>query len=195
MTLIIRSSLVIDHIQKNLETQSQAMAFFYFDYQMPEMQTEGAFTASLLRQLLSQLSAFPESLRLLYDEHRDEEARGLSSELSAILIETAALFDSCYFIIDAIDECLNVSDRKAIVHVLAQLQSPGNRIFVTGRPYCALGFHAFQDCQTLPIEARTDDVRAYCDSAIDTSDLTTELLDGDLRRQVLDSIADHAQGM
>ena len=195
LVLILRSSLVVDHVQDNLIVKTQATAFFYFDYQMPGSQRPGAFIASLLRQLVSQMPAFPECLRSFYGKRKNEEACEFPHDLSEILLETTTLFDSCYIIIDAIDECLNSSDRKTILHVLARLERPANKLFITSRPHCAPIFEAFEDVQTLAVEAREDDIRAYCDSAIDSSDVTPDLLDGNLRNQILDSIAAHAQGM
>ena len=171
------------------------MAFFYFDYQMPEMHTPGAFAASLLRQLCSQMSDIPSSVRLLYNKHKSEEACGFPRELAAILLNTAAFFDSCWVIVDALDECLSLADRKAIMHLLASMEGPRTRIFMSTRPHCAPAFGTFQDCQVLAVEARTDDIRAYCGSVIDSHDITSEILDHGLREQVLDIIADHAQGM
>ena len=193
--LIARSSLVIDHVQIRLEPTTQAMTFFYFDYQTPKMHTPGAVSASLLRQLSSQLSSIPSSLRLLYDRHKSEEACGFSRELAAILLNTAACFDWCWVIVDALDECLSSADRKAVMHLLASMEGPNVGIFISTRPHCAPAIGTFRHCQVLAVEACTDDIRAYCGSVVDSNDITTELLDHRLREQVLDIIADHAQGM
>ena len=193
--LIASRSLVIDHVQTHLKPTKQAMAFFYFDYQMPKMHTPGAFSASLLRQLSSQMSAVPGSLRRLYSRHKSEEACGFPRELAAILLNTAAGFDSCCVIVDAVDECLSSTDRKAVMHLLASMEGPSTRIFISARPHCAPAPDKFRDCQVLAVEACTADIKAYCGSVIDSNDITTELLDHKLREQVLDIIADHAQGM
>ena len=171
------------------------MAFFYFDYQLPKTHTLGAFSASLLRQLCSQMSVIPNSLRQLYRRHKSEEACGFPSELAAILLNAATCFDSCCVIVDAVDECLSLADRKAILHLLASMEGPNMRIFISTRPHCAPALGTFRDYQVLAVEARTDDIRAYCGSVIESNDITTELLDYNLREQVLDIIANHAQGM
>lgn len=193
--LIARSSLVIDHVQDHLEPKTQAMVFFYFDYQLPKMHTPGAFSASSLRQLCSQMSVIPGPLRQLYSRHKSDEACGFSRELDAILLDTATCFDACCVIVDAVDECLSSIDRKAIMHLLASMEGPNARIFISTRPHCAPALGTFQDCQVLAVEARRVDIRASCGSVIESNEITTELLDHRLREQVLNIIADHAQGM
>ena len=173
----------------------EAIAYFYFDYQQSVQQTPQAFVANILRQFVSQKPSLPVSLLTLYDQRRQEDVLEYSGSLCEILTETVSCFETCFIIIDALDECSNASHRKSIMKMLSDSPWLGVRIFMTSRPHCSEIQTSLSDASHLLIKAHDDDIRAYCASALEMNDDISDLLDDDLREQCINNVAAQAQGM
>jgi len=120
-----------------------SMAYFYFDFRDVNKQHWHDLVPSLLTQLSSRSDPRCDILSRLYFDH-DNGARQPNDEaLKRCLIEMLTLPDQrpTYLVIDALDECSNVSgiptSRKRVlqlVNELVELHIPNVHICVTSRP-------------------------------------------------------------
>jgi hypothetical protein len=120
-----------------------SMAYFYFDFRDIGKQHWRDLVPSLLTQLSSRSGPRCDILSRLYYDHDDGTKQPDDDELKRCLIEMLRLPDQrpTYLVIDALDECSNLSgipsprDRVLqLVKELIDLQIPTLRICVTSRP-------------------------------------------------------------
>ena len=119
------------------------MAYFYFDFRDINKQHSRDLVLSLLTQLSTQSSRYCDILSRLYSGHCNGAQQPSDGALKRCLIETLTAQGQCpiYIIIDALDECSNVSgiptSRKRVLQLveeLVDLRIPNLRICVTSRP-------------------------------------------------------------
>lgn len=174
---------------------NDAIAYFYFDYQDQEVQTPAFVLASLLRQLAARRKPFAQALLDFYNRHKEDHARSLKSELCEALRVVCKTYNTCFIIIDALDECKHQGYRREIVQVLKSLPTAKTMIFVMSRPHTPDIKDYFKDALRIHVEASEADVKHYCSRMIEDSASATELMGNSLRQQVLNSIASKALGM
>ena len=150
--------------------------------------------ASLLRQLTAQKADFPQIVLDYYENYKQDQARGSSPELLHVFNQVCLTFGLCYIVIDALDECKKPW-RKEILRVLGSLNLGLVHLFVTSRPHSHDIKQHFHNAEQVQIEAREADIRTYCYRMMDGNETTHELVEGDLRSHVADTLAQNAQGM
>jgi hypothetical protein len=120
-----------------------SMAYFYFDFRDISKQHWRDLVPSLITQLSTQSSAGCDILSRLYTGHGDGAQQPNDDALKRCLIEMLTVRDRhpIYLILDAIDECSDVSgiptSRKRVLQLvkeLVDLHIPNLHICVTGRP-------------------------------------------------------------
>ena len=119
------------------------MAYFYFDFRDINKQHWRDLVPSLLSQLSAQSDPCCDILSRLFSGHRYGAQQPDDDTLKRCLIEMLTFPDQppIYLILDALDECSNVSgipssrDRVLrLVKELVDIQIPNLRICVTSRP-------------------------------------------------------------
>lgn len=158
------------------------------------MQTPAYFVGSIVRQLVVQAPFFPAPLLHFYQRFKEDEAHGSTSELLLVLRDICGAFSRCYIVVDALDECQK-SHRREILQTLNDLNTGTNHIFVTSRPHSHDIKQHFKGAEQINVQATLADIRTYCLRMIDDNESTRELVDGDLKEDVPDSISKNAQGM
>ena len=120
-----------------------SMAYFYFDFRDTSKQTWRDLALSLLTQLSFRSCPRCDILSRLYDDHDDGAQQPNDGTLTQCLIEMLELPDQrpTYLIMDALDECSNVSgiptSRERVLQLvkeLVDLHIPNVHICVTSRP-------------------------------------------------------------
>src|SRR5260221_13657751 len=120
-----------------------SMAYFYFDFRDISKQHWGDLVPSLLTQLSSRSDPRCDILSRLYSGHDSVGQQPNDDTLKRCLIEMLTLSDQrpIYLIMDALDECSNLSGIPTprgrvlqLVKELIDLQIPTLRICVTSRP-------------------------------------------------------------
>src|SRR5258708_39322776 len=120
-----------------------SMAYFYFDFRDINKQHWRDLVPSLLTQLSSRSRPCCDILSRIYSDHDDGKEQTNDDALRRSLIEMLTLPDQrpTYLVIDALDECSNVSGiptpRKRVlqlVNELVELHTPNVHICVTSRP-------------------------------------------------------------
>ena len=172
----------------------RGIAYFYFDYREQETQTPTAVVASLLRQLAAQKADFPQFVLDYYENYKQDQARGSGPELLHVFNQVCLTFGLCYIVIDALDECKNAW-RKEVLRIFKGLNIGLVHLFVTSRPHSQDIKQYFNKAEQVQIDASEADIRTYCYRMMDDNEITHELVEGDLRSQVADTMAQNAQGM
>lgn len=146
----ILSSAIIDKIRDRIQSShSGALAFFYFSFQDNQRQDVLSFKTSLLVQIVQQIcsgrsrdlaqkrpfyipNAFS-ALYTLYYPSKEPAVEDIETTLLGVLQDTP----ETYIVVDAVDECLNLRDRMAVIDCLKWLSYKAScdvHILFTSRP-------------------------------------------------------------
>ena len=68
-------------------------------------------------------------------------------------------------------------------------------LFVTSRPHSHDIKQHFDKAEQVQVEASEADIKNYCYRMMDDNETTQELVGGDLRSHVADTVSQNAQGM
>jgi len=192
------SSVVIDNLCDQARGQIATVACFYFDLAAQDEQSPIIMLSSLLKQLVFGLEEIPEEVSKAYEE-RKKAIGGQGPQISNILnmLQTTSSRRRAFICIDALDECA-IEHRANILHLLGQLlqQSPGTRIFVTGRPHILpeIGRHLATGVARVSISPKRDDFVTYLRSRLAT-DTTPDAMDSSLEEDILKKIPDDISEM
>ena len=136
------SSVIIQNIERASNKGSAHLAYFFFDFKDVGKQDARAFLSSVLVQLSSQSTAFCNILLECYSAHQ----RGSQQPSDAALIQCLEKMLKVptkvpiYLIVDALDECPNISGQSprkmvlALAEELVGLRLPNLRLCITSRP-------------------------------------------------------------
>ena len=191
------SSLVTDMLCDQAGGQNVAVACFYFDFAAQRDQSSTSMLGALLKQVVNGLEEVPEKIVEAYEKQK-MVIGGRKPELSDILkmLQTTSSGKLTFICIDALDEC-GPEHRVKILDSLHQIRqnSPGTRIFVTGRPHIQdeIGRRISGRLTTIHITPKRDDVIGYLRARLseDTSpDAMDSSLEADILRKIPDDISE-----
>ena len=141
--LIFSSSTIIEDLKMMCIAGQASMAYFYFDFRDVNKQHWRDLVPSLLTQLSFRSGPLCDILSRLYFDHEDGAQQPNDETLTQCLKEMLEVPDQrpTYLIIDALDECSDVSgiptSRKQVLQLvkeLVNLHIPNLHICVTSRP-------------------------------------------------------------
>ena len=185
------SSVVIDDLCNQARGQNATVACYYFDFAAKIEQPPMTILGSLLKQLVFGLKEIPEEILEAYED-RKNAIGGQGPKFSDILnmLQTTSAKKPAFICIDALDECA-AEHRGKLLDSLGQLlqQSPGTRIFVTGRPHILpeIGRGLNRSVTSVCISPKRDDIVTYLRSRL-TTDITPDAMDGALEADILKKI-------
>jgi len=192
------SSLVVDSLCDRVGGQDAAIACFYFDFAARKEQSPTRVLGALLRLLISGLDDIPEVVSLAYQSQK-LAIGGREPRLSEIvkMLQTVTSRGPASICIDALDECVP-EHRVKILDSLNQIlqNSPGTRIFVTGRPHIRseIGRRLAGRVTTLPISSKRDDIVRYFHSRLE-EDTVPDAMDSSLEAEILRKILEDVSEM
>jgi hypothetical protein len=141
--LLFASSTVIEDIQVMCDAGQASMAYFYFDFRDISKQHWCDLVPSLLTQLSACSDHCCDILSRFYSGHNNGVRQPSDDTLTKCLKEMLTLPDQhpIYLILDALDECFNISGIPSprdqvlqLVKELVDLRLPNLHICVTSRP-------------------------------------------------------------
>jgi len=164
----ILTSIVVDHLCSKYQTNfSVGIAYLYCNFRQKHEQKAQDLLTSLLKQLSQERSTLPDSVKSLYDKHKEKRTRPSLDEISRTLQSVVSTYTRVIIIVDALDECQVSDDSRAIL--LSELFSLQTRhevnIFATSRPIPQIT-DQFNGSVRLEICAQNEDVRKYLDVRI-----------------------------
>ncbi|KAH6997888.1 hypothetical protein BKA56DRAFT_607474 [Ilyonectria sp. MPI-CAGE-AT-0026] len=159
----ILTSIVVDNLETLFgDDGNVGIAYIYCKFRRQEEQTANELLASLLKQLVQSPRTFPESVKSLYNKHKDKQSRPSLEEISSTLQLVTKLYSRILVLIDALDEC-RASDgsRQRFLAEVFELQTKSEmNIFATSRPLPEIT-EIFNGTLSLDIHATQKDVRKY----------------------------------
>jgi Cdc6-like AAA superfamily ATPase len=174
----ILTSIVINELYTKFQNDATiGIAYLYCNFQRRNEQKADDLLASLLKQLSQGRSSVPDSVKALYNQHKDKRHMTPASfdEISRALHSVAAKYSRVFIVVDALDEC-QVSDgcRMRLLLEIFNLQvRSGANILATSRFIPEIA-EKFNGSPSLEIRARDEDVQKYLDGRISQSE--SELL-------------------
>jgi len=190
------SSLVIDRLCDRAREEGLAVAWFYCDYNVQQEQTVINTVGAIAKQLVSR-GGIPKDIREAFQEAKEVGGRRpLLADLMGMLRIAIAKLTQVFICVDALDECLP-KDLPKLLESLRDIvqESPGTRIFLTGRPHIGEAIHRhFTKAVTILISPNEDDIRNYVVMRLDRDDVP-EAMDNSLRADILRVIPDKMSTM
>ena len=191
------SSVVVDHLDDRVKLGGGRLLYFYFDYKRQTEQTAFNILVTLLRQLLSTHSTFPNAASDLHK--RIEKGQGLPSFkdlMMAFRNICASSSEELFLVFDALDECDEQTHREPILDLLDFMSGSNVRVLITSRPYPPDINNAFENYPQIVIEAADIDIRAFLLEKITKSRRKiSRFIDEALREEIIQLITAKSQGM
>jgi hypothetical protein len=185
----------VDHLSDKFTGQDVGIAYFYCEYGTASSQSLALFVSSLLKQLSAQKPAVPVPVIEYYQTHKKSEHRPPYTELLAILRQVCGLFDRCFIIVDALDEIDGKKHRGSYVTVLKGLVCSSAQVLVSSRPHAADIEKGLQHASKIRVEAHDADLRLYLGHMLEGDSDMQDLVDEQLKNEILDTLTCNAKGM
>jgi len=140
--MAIGSSMVIQDIERIVDTGSAHMAYFFFDFKDTGKLSYHGFLSSVLVQLSDRSVSFRNVLLELFSAHQRGSQLPRDSALTQSLNEMLKIpgQEPIYVILDGLDECPNPSEvpssREEILQLVKELvecQLPNLRLYIASR--------------------------------------------------------------
>ena len=153
-------SLVVDHLQGEVDTNGIGLAYFYCDYNEQNQQTPSQLIGALNKQLARQGVPLPVQIKTLYAESKEPKLPLDVDQQIELLHQLVGLFPTTFIVIDALDEADNSvhQQRRILLDAIKRFMSSSIRLFVTSRPHSRDINTVFQNRPKLPIIADENDV-------------------------------------
>ena len=192
------SSLVIDNLCDQARGQSVAVACFYFDFAAQKEQSPAIVLGALLKQVVSGMERVPEGIAQAYEDQKKViGGRRLGLADIVKMLQITSFEKRTFICIDALDECLP-GNRIKLLDSLNQIlrNSPGTRIFVTGRPQIQpeIRGRLAGRVTTLSIIPEREDVIIYLHTRLG-EDTNPDAMDSSLVAGILKKISEDVSAM
>ena len=136
------ASIVVNHLKTSFPDDKTGTAYLYCVYKRQDNQKVDDLLTSLLGQLAVRQLKTAESIRGLYDKHRDGKKPRLSqNEIREELCRIVKTYSRTFIIIDALDECKTDRIRNELLSEIYKLklqEGSDTRVMVTFRPSVVL---------------------------------------------------------
>jgi hypothetical protein len=192
----ILTSIVVEELNTRFQNdKSIGVTYLYCNYRRQGEQKSEDLLASLLKQLAQGQPSLRDSVKSLYDSHKDKRTRLSFDEISRALQSAAAIYSRVFIIIDALDEC-QVDDgcRAKFLSEIFTIQAKNKaNLFATSR-YIPEIMEKFDDSTLLEIRASKEDIAIYIEGHIEQlSSFNT--WSRQLRNEIQTRISDAVDGM
>ena len=186
---------MVDYLCNHAIDQDMTVACFYYDFASREAQSPTNMLGSLLSQLLSALEAIPEDIRKRFRSQKKLlGGRGVQLQDIVKMFPAVSSLQRTFICIDALDECIP-EHQVEVLDALGQIfrRSPNTRMFMTGRSHIlgAVERELGEGATSVHINSRADDIVTYLGARL-KKDTTPEVMDGELRKDIMKSIPDGA---
>jgi Cdc6-like AAA superfamily ATPase len=167
----ILSSTVLHNVLQHCDSDpGKVVAYFYFDFNDKQKQEPELMLRSLICQLSQQCVKIPPSLDTLFSSCENGQRQPSQDALLEVIQHMIQDFPQPYVVIDALDECGQLTELLDILKTIAQLQNL--HLLVTSRKERQI---------ESSLERFVDSHNAIC--------LQSELVDEDIQRYVRQRLA------
>ena len=196
---VLAASIIEKAVQRS--SDRVAVAFYYCDYKDIETQSPRNILGALVKQIAKQDEQSFKVLRTFYQQHhRADRSPNVyeESELSALVIEMAAFFETTMIIVDALDEC--GKGTRTVTKLLARLRSSNAdsniKTLFLSRDEVEIR-DVLDDYPQVSIAARSSDLKLYvgAEMARRISDKELRIKDHSLKEHIIERLTNGADGM
>lgn len=192
----ILTSVVVDELTTRFgSVESVGITYLYCNFRQQDEQKAESLLTNLLKQLAQGHPSIPDSVKSLYNSHKDKRTRLSLDDISSTLQSVAHLFSRVFLIVDALDEC-QASDgcRTKFLSEIFNLQAMrGVNIFATSR-FLPDIVKKFDGNMFLEIRASKADIEIYLEGNIKQLSAFDEW-NQQLRNEIKSGISDAVDGM
>ncbi|KAL4865593.1 hypothetical protein BDV12DRAFT_200003 [Aspergillus spectabilis] len=188
-------STVIDGLRTQLSSRAIPVIFYYFDYEDQSRQTTAHFLKGLLRQLLDHIPNIPRKVSEAHKRLGGPECSLPETALEKMTLEIIQSIPQLHILIDALDECVDLSRRKGIMSFLEQATCNTNvRLLITSRPHVREIPSAFPRSHQILVRASEADLKAFVSQEIRRARVN-DIIGTGFAQQIMDTIINQADGM
>ena len=196
---VLASSIIEKAVQRS--SDRVAVAFYYCDYKDVETQSPTNILGALVKQIARQDEQSFKVTRKFYQQHHRADRASIeyeASELSGLIVEMAAFFETTMIIVDALDECGKAT--RTVTKLLAALRSSnedtGIKALFLSRDEVEIR-DILDDYPQISIAARSSDLKLYvgAEMARRISDKELRIKDLSLKEHIMERLIEGADGM
>ena len=182
--------LVNTHVSDDIR-----IAYLYCDYKDQAMQTALNLIACLARQLVGWPRRLPLQLVRLHKELEPQRRRPTLAELQTLLITLCNERRRTFVVVDALDECEAMQQRRHFLPLLKSLPYGSTRLFVTSRPNNEDIRRVFVMAPQVQIEAPGSEIQRFVTEKMQEREEFIERVTPVLREEIISTISARASGM
>jgi hypothetical protein len=171
-------------------------ACMYCNYNEHEVQSPTNLIASLWRQLVQRRGSLSCEINDLYKSHIARSTRPTWSEISKVFQSEVKNFSRIFIVVDALDECPEDKQSRAILITELRALQPRVNLMVTSRFLDTIAC-AFAEVKRIEINASIDDLKIYAERRILYEDRLLEHVQRDpaLSGEIVKTVVENAQQM
>jgi hypothetical protein len=159
----ILTSIVVEELNMRFQNDgSVGIAYLYYNFgRQHEQRLEDVLT-SLLKQFVQEQPSVAQSVKTLYERHKDKRTRPSLDEITRALYNATSHYSRAFILVDALDECqANDGIRSRFLSDIFRLQAQcGVNLFATSRFIPEIQ-KEFEGSINLEIRASDEDVLRY----------------------------------
>ena len=189
----VLASIVVEHLESEFrDDKDVCVGYVFCSYKEHESHTVVGFIGNLLSQLIQQQDQVPDDVMTLYEQQKLTRTKPQLSELSNLLRGEVQRLDKVFFVVDALDECLE----DIRYSFLKELFESGARLMVTSRLLSVVE-HDFKFSFRLEIYASDKDVRRYVEARMISERRMARHVRGDssLASKIVETLVESSKGM
>ena len=167
------TAIVVDHLCTKFQNDASVnIAYLYCNFRRQYEQKLAYLLASLLKQLVQEQPSMPESVKSLYERHKEKRTCPSFDDISKVLHSIITNYSKTFLIIDALDEChVSNGGRSRLLSEIFNLQAKsGASVFATSRFNDKI-MRQFEGALSLEIRANDEDVQRYLGGRISQTEL------------------------
>ena len=151
--------------------------------------------ACLARQLIEGSRKIPQRLQQLYKKLELQRRKPGLEELKNLLVDLCNERERTYVLLDALDECEAIHERRRLLPLLHALPHGSTRLFVTSRPNNEDIRQVFKKAAQIVIAAPSSDIQCFVLETMEERKDFVERLTPQLKDQIITTISARASGM
>jgi NACHT domain len=203
----LASSTIIEEIEALGKSGLASLGFFYHDFRDDQKKDRRGLLSSLIVQLCYQSNPYCDKLTEFYLEHGSGSQQPSDSALLRCLLDILKFPGQApvYLIVDALDECSNISampsSREKVLELVEKLidsRLPNLHICVTSRPETdiksLLGPLTFRAVSLHDESGQMEDIENYIKSVVN-KDPKNRRWTAEDKKQVIGALTKNADGM
>ncbi|KAF3075556.1 Ankyrin repeat domain-containing protein 50 [Trichoderma lentiforme] len=189
----IITAIVVNHLFTKLRHNPDiGIAYIYFNFRQQDDQTAEKLLMNLLKQLVQAQASLPQTIKDLYDIHEKSRTRPSLDEITAKLHSMVAAYSRTFIVIDALDECQDLSRLRLLDEIFNLQAKTGANIFATSRINDIIR-RRFNGSAIVEISADERDVLAYLDGQMSLRRL--DIINDDIQGKIRVAVLKAAGGM